>query len=261
MLRKQLSYATFTDVGDREINEDSLCAMERDGKYCFAVCDGLGGHGMGDAASRLVVEVFQEMFEKTEDMSSFLPQAIQASQDILMAEQKRLDVSHKMKTTVAAMVSDGKRAYIGHVGDSRVYVFRHNKVLRRTLDHSIPQMLVLTREIKEEEIRNHPDRNVLLQSVGTEWEEPMYELMRPVPLWRCQGFLLCSSCSRFRQHVGRFHKSRCGRACCRPMRCKPHPSIPEHRHLPFPRESMNESSCWSRSYSKSRSLTSLLPTA
>ena len=192
MLRKQLSYATFTDVGDREINEDSLCAMERDGKYCFAVCDGLGGHGMGDAASRLVVEVFQEMFEKTEDMSSFLPQAIQASQDILMAEQKRLDVSHKMKTTVAAMVSDGKRAYIGHVGDSRVYVFRHNKVLRRTLDHSIPQMLVLTREIKEEEIRNHPDRNVLLQSVGTEWEEPMYELMRPVPLWRCQGFLLCS---------------------------------------------------------------------
>ena len=82
--------------------------------------------------------------------------------------------------------------YIGYVGDSRGYVFRRNKVRTRTLDHSIPQMLALSGEIKESEIRHHPDRNILLRVIGIDWEEPMYALLPRVPLSKCQAFLLCS---------------------------------------------------------------------
>ena len=53
-------------------------------------------------------------------------------------------------------------------------------------------MLVLAHEIKESQIRNHPERNTLLRVLGVDWEEPMYELMAPVPLKKCQAFLLCS---------------------------------------------------------------------
>ena len=53
-------------------------------------------------------------------------------------------------------------------------------------------MLALSKEIKEEQIRNHPDRNMLLRVMGVEWEEKMYELMAPIPLKKCQAFLLCS---------------------------------------------------------------------
>ena len=71
-------------------------------------------------------------------------------------------------------------------------MFYKNKVKTRTLDHSIPQMLVLAKEIKEDMIRNHPDRNMLLRVMGVEWDEIMYELMQPISLKKCQAFLLCS---------------------------------------------------------------------
>ncbi len=187
-----MKYAVFTDKGDREINEDSVGYVEKGNNFCFVLCDGLGGHGMGDVASDLVKDVFCNCFSKTDDMVNFLGETFGAAQQILMAEQKKHRASRKMKTTVVALTTDGKSAYIGHIGDSRLYVFKNNKVKTRTLDHSIPQMLVLSREIKESEIRNHPDRNIVLRVMGIEWEEPMYELAVPLPLKKCQAFLLCS---------------------------------------------------------------------
>ena len=147
---------------------------------------------MGEVASSLVLSVFEDQFRKTDDVVNFLGQTFAASQDILMAEQKARGAQRKMKTTGVAVVTDDRNAYVGHIGDSRGYVFYKNKVKTRTLDHSIPQMLVLSREIKEEQIRNHPDRNTLLRVMGIEWEDTMYELMSPIPLKKCQAFLLCS---------------------------------------------------------------------
>ena len=187
-----ITYSTYTDKGGRDINEDSIGVFQNAGNLCFVLCDGLGGHGMGDAASSLVVEVFKDQFSKTDDLVNYLGQAFLASQDILIAEQKARNAEKKMKTTAVSLVTDGNTAYIGHIGDSRVYAFNKNKVKTRTLDHSIPQMLVLSKEIKESEIRNHPERNIVLRVMGIEWEEPMYELMVPIPLKKCQAFLLCS---------------------------------------------------------------------
>lgn len=186
------SYSMYSDKGGRELNEDSVGAFQNNANNCFVLCDGLGGHGMGDVASSLVVEVFKDQFYKTDDVCNFLGQTFCAAQDILMAEQKNRRAGRKMKTTATALVTDDRNAYIGHIGDSRVYVFHRNKVRVRTLDHSIPQMLVLSKEIKESEIRNHADRNILLRVLGVEWEEAMYDLMMPIPLKKCQAFLLCS---------------------------------------------------------------------
>lgn len=187
-----LKHAVFTNVGGRKINEDSVGVFHNSGNYCYVLCDGLGGHGMGDVASSLVVSVFEDQFGKTDDVVNFLGQAFIASQDILMAEQKTRNAKQKMKTTGVAVVTDDRNAYVGHVGDSRGYVFSRNRVKVRTLDHSIPQMLVFSREIKESQIRNHPDRNIILRVMGVEWEDTMYELMSPISLKKCQAFLLCS---------------------------------------------------------------------
>ena len=53
-------------------------------------------------------------------------------------------------------------------------------------------MLYIAKEIKEEEIRNHPDRNMLLRVMGTHWEGTMFEVLKPLSLKRYQAFLLCS---------------------------------------------------------------------
>lgn len=187
-----LSYAVFTNAGDRAVNEDSVGVFHKEKSSCFVLCDGLGGHGMGDVASQLCCAVFEDQFAKIGDPKDFLDKAFLASEDILMAEQKARRARHKMKTTAVAVVTDDQNAYIGYVGDSRLYLFRRNKVKMRTLDHSIPQMLVLSKEIKEHQIRNHPDRNILLRVLGVDWDEPMYETIPAYPLKKCQAFLLCS---------------------------------------------------------------------
>lgn len=186
------TYAVFTDVGDRQVNEDAAGVFHNGDNNCCVLCDGLGGHGMGDVASTLVVNSFGTLFGKTDDVTLFLEKSFIAAQDMLMAEQKKRNADRKMKTTCVSVVTDKHNAYIGHVGDSRCYVFYKNKIKMRTLDHSIPQMLVLSKEIKENEIRNHPDRNTLLRVMGVEWDETQYELSGPLPLKKCQAILLCS---------------------------------------------------------------------
>ncbi|MBO5870723.1 MAG: serine/threonine-protein phosphatase [Clostridia bacterium] len=187
-----LKHAIFTNVGGRQINEDSVGVFQNGENNCYILCDGLGGHGMGDVASSLVVSVFESQFKKTDDVVNFVGETFAAAQDILMAEQKARNAKRKMKTTGVAVVTDDRNAYFGYIGDSRGYVFHRNKVKTRTLDHSIPQMLVLSKEIKEDQIRNHPERNILLRVMGVDWEDNMYELMSPMPLKKCQAFLLCS---------------------------------------------------------------------
>ena len=192
MTKYLITNSMISNLGNRNINEDSIGQYIGTNSHAFILCDGLGGHGMGDKASSLVRDVFINQFQNMQDCSNILPSTFMAAQDILMSEQVRQKAQSKMKTTAVALVIDEDKAYIGHVGDSRLYIFRKNKVLKRTLDHSIPQMLVASKEIKESDIRNHPDRSMLVKVMGIEWEEPLFELMKPIPLRKCQAFLLCS---------------------------------------------------------------------
>ncbi len=187
-----LKYIQSTDVGGRQINEDTIKSVSDGDNYLFVVCDGLGGHGMGDVASQLVADVFVEQFNNGVLGDGFLSDAFTNAQNSLIKNQELKGIKNKMRTTAAALFIKDETVYIGHVGDSRVYVIANNKVLKRTIDHSVPQMLALSGEIKECEIRNHPDRNILLRAMGTEWDNPMYDLMQPVCLDECQAFLLCS---------------------------------------------------------------------
>jgi serine/threonine protein phosphatase PrpC len=188
-----LSYKTTSKTGDREHNEDAALCLERDGNYCFAVADGLGGHGKGEVASRMAVEVFGREFEKASgETEAFLDAAFTRAQRAITDAQRAANKRFDMKTTVVALaVMDGSCRF-GHIGDSRLYLFRGNKIKCRTFDHSVPQMLVLSGEIKEKRIRAHPDRNRLLRVMGVDWDSPQYVLSDAFDLAECQAFLLCS---------------------------------------------------------------------
>jgi len=188
-----ITYAALSKVGGREINEDSVVAVEKDGSFCFVVADGLGGHGKGDVASQAVVSVFKREFEvNRQGVDEFLKHALVLSNDTILDIQKSENDRYGIKTTTVALAIIGNKCAWGHVGDSRLYAFRKNKVYKRTLDHSVPQMLVLCGEIKESAIRGHQDRNKLLKSLGTEWEKAQYELSDIGDPHKYQAFLLCS---------------------------------------------------------------------
>ena len=192
MTEKYYDVSVWTDVGSREVNEDAVGVFERGNEACFVLCDGLGGHGMGEVAAALVRDVFGSRFAEGHDPAGFLEDTFAAAQDILTAEQAYRGAGQRMKTTAVAGLLDGKRLRFGHVGDSRLYVFSGNRVLTRTLDHSIPQMLVIAGDLDESEIRGHPQRNYVLRVLGVPWEEPLYEIRKPLPLKKCQALLLCS---------------------------------------------------------------------
>lgn len=188
-----LFFSNYTAPGTRLVNEDAIGIFEKNKYHLFVCCDGLGGHGMGDVASQLVVHTFGEVFEQFYDNPDLLVKAIEISQSSLLLEQKRLNAKNKMKTTAAALYTDGETARIVHIGDTRAYTFYKNRLKGRTLDHSVPQMLVLSRQIKEREIRNHPDRSLVLSVLGSAWEEEApYEISAPIPLKKGHAFLLCT---------------------------------------------------------------------
>ena len=69
---------------------------------------------------------------------------------------------------------------------------KKGKYILRTLDHSVPQMMVSRGDLREKDIRKHEDRNRLLRVMGAEWDSPKYQMTGPVPVTRHTSFLLCS---------------------------------------------------------------------
>lgn len=188
-----LSFKTVSNPGEREYNEDYTGVRKRGNTYCFVLADGLGGHGGGDEASRLVCESILSDFARNGEVSGeYLSKCFEESQWMLLEQQKRQRRTREMKTTLAVLLADEYSIQWGHIGDSRIYYFQDKKFKRRTLDHSVPQMLVNAGKLKEKKIRGHADRNRLLRVMGIEWEEPMYEIAQPLRRAGGEAFLLCS---------------------------------------------------------------------
>ena len=184
-------YASITKEGDRSINEDYIGNITLEGTHLFCLADGLGGHGKGEVASEIVVKESISAF-KSNDKSDTLAKCFMQAQENLLKKQIKENSRDEMKSTLTLLLLKAKSALWGHVGDSRIYLFRKSKLFTRTLDHSVPQMLVSTGEINEKDIRFHEDRNRLIRVMGMEWNTPKYALSEEIATQSGDAFLLCS---------------------------------------------------------------------
>lgn len=189
-----ISFAMLSDLGSRENNEDCIGMYQDEQKFCFALADGLGGHGYGEIASRTVIDTVIETFVSDSDEQNFLMKAFQAAQEKLQNKQRLNSSLADMKTTLVSLILDDRTAQWAHVGDSRLYCFVNGKLWKRTLDHSVPQMLVSSGRIREKDIRRHPDRNCLLRVMGEDLdnEELNVTLSEVCRRELGQAYLLCS---------------------------------------------------------------------
>jgi len=190
---KILNYA-ISEVGGRKVNEDSIqCGYSADYGRIFVLADGLGGHGLGDAASqeacRTVFDYYQYNPEFYKGMFTGVYSACQRN---LNNRQIAEHAEGKMRTTMNLVCVDNNYVYWSHIGDSRTYYFQNGELVKRTIDHSVPQMLANLGEIKEEDIRHHEDRNRVLKVLGVEDQEPAFDEEEPVAISGTQQFLMCS---------------------------------------------------------------------
>ncbi len=183
-----------TDVGrKRSQNQDSGIARPELG--LFVVSDGMGGHRGGETASAMAVEIISNFTSKAESHQDWEPNrvisdALQAAN--LAVYEKSLNHVHLqgMGTTTTALLFKDHHLSIGHVGDSRCYLFRPNAVWQLTRDHSLVQEKLKAGLIKRSEVKTDRMKNVITRSVGFEKEVEVEIYQMEVQSGDC--FLICS---------------------------------------------------------------------
>lgn len=158
-----------TDVGrKRAANEDSMSNAITQNGLVALVCDGMGGHVGGAVASKIAVAAIVENLNSVyyEDPKIAIGESIdRANQAILQRAKEQPELSGMGSTCVMLLVRNGK-VYIGHVGDSRIYLVRSKRIKQLTKDHSFVQMLVDCGDITPEEAEHHSRKNEITNALG-----------------------------------------------------------------------------------------------
>lgn len=187
---KITGYAS-TDIGlKRKINQDAY--LKDDDLQLYVVADGMGGHRGGEVASQLAVEVIQRFCRENRSMQARerLDKAINLScKEIFEQSRKNSELAGMGTTIVAVLISDGV-AYIGQVGDSRVYLMNSGGIWQVTEDHSLVNEEIRAGRLAVGQESTYQFRNVITRSVG-------YEDHVSVDVYRRQvsagdAFLLCT---------------------------------------------------------------------
>ena len=137
------THATISHRGGRKVNEDASGNLIHTAGACFAVADGLGGHGGGDVASKIAVETIVGAYRNHPEFSSVRVGTLLelAQQAILMRQQEDCRLSRMRSTAVVLLLEDAK-AWWAHVGDTRLYHFADGHIVHQTKDHSVPQAML-----------------------------------------------------------------------------------------------------------------------
>lgn len=156
-----------TDVGKvRANNQDAPIVSEK--LRLYGVADGMGGHKGGEVASTSARDdLLRELEGKTPSVAT-LSGAIEEVNRLIYHQQEHDDALTGMGTTLSVLWMSDNFVYIGHVGDSRVYLLRDGEFKQMTLDHSLVEQLVREGVLTEEEAQNHPMRNIITRAIGTD---------------------------------------------------------------------------------------------
>jgi len=164
----QLASAGFSARGSRDYNEDRLGYAGSNTTGYWGLADGLGGHKGGARAAELAVEAGLASLESglASRLEDRLKQAVSQAHARIRAMQKAEAGYANMRSTLVLLGVSREDMVWAHSGDSRLYHFRDGKLLWRTRDHSVVQLLVSAGEISEADVTTHPERSRLISCLG-----------------------------------------------------------------------------------------------
>jgi protein phosphatase len=165
--RLRLDFGAVSDVGRvRRDNQDSGYA----GPWLLAVCDGVGGAARGDIASATAITQLRRLDEppgsdSADELLARVAGAIHRAHDRLVELVDEDPALSGTSTTATVLAFDGTRIGVGHVGDSRAYLYRDGALRQLTVDHTFVQTLIDEGRITEAEARVHPHRNLIMKAI------------------------------------------------------------------------------------------------
>jgi len=200
--KASIDFAAVTDVGMRRSNnQDAHAAIKADSLerftargHLFVVADGMGAHAAGELASRIAAEQIPLYYlrKPSGDPIAALRDAVQqANFDIHQRGQQNQDF-HNMGTTASSLAILPEGALVAHVGDSRVYRVRGDKLEQLTFDHSLVWEMEASGQVKaESQLSNSIPKNIITRSLGPS-PSVLVDVEGPFPIKPGDRFLLCS---------------------------------------------------------------------
>jgi protein phosphatase len=176
----------------RQANEDRYAMAPQLGLYLVA--DGMGGHRAGQVASEMAAEAAIRAVDALQgasvSLAEKLRQAFACSNREIFAAASRDASLEGMGTTLVSLLVTDERLALAHVGDSRAYLVRGDRIRCLTHDHSVVGEMLRRQQISEEAAREHPHRHVLTRALGVRSTAmPDLAEMTPEP---GDAFLMCS---------------------------------------------------------------------
>ena len=165
---------SITDIGKkRKLNQDYVYTSETPVgplPNLFLVADGMGGHKAGDYASRCAIETIVDYIGRTGDVEpvGILEAAVARANEMVRYKASSDEAYNGMGTTLVAATIEGNRMRVANVGDSRLYVVGSRKINQITRAHSYVEEMVRMGEIRRDQARSHPDKNIITRAVGAE---------------------------------------------------------------------------------------------
>jgi serine/threonine protein phosphatase PrpC len=198
---QSIRYASVSDIGFRRRNNQDSCAIRicsdqqtwREHGHLLLVADGMGGHAVGELASKIAADTVCHTFFKVRDL------------DVVDALRKSLETANatinergslnrdfaRMGTTCTSLALCSQGAVIGHVGDSRAYRIRGDRIDQLTFDHSLHWELMRQGRMRPDDIFMHESRHVITRSLGPE-PAVQVDIEGPYPIFPGDVYLLCS---------------------------------------------------------------------
>ena len=165
-----------TDIGKiREINQDYYYISDTINELqLYMLADGMGGCNGGEIASKLAIETaksyiennFKQIEKDKESIIQLVASSMEYANMVVFEKSKESKELEGMGTTLEICLIYNNKAFIGHVGDSRIYRIRKEFIRKLTQDHSYVQKLVKDGTITQEEATHHPQKNMLMKALG-----------------------------------------------------------------------------------------------
>jgi protein phosphatase len=157
-------HAVATDPGKRRRRNEDAYVVE---PPLFAVADGMGGAQAGEIAARIAASVLRDELPGTSGEEAVVALIKEANRRVFEAAASD-EARAGMGTTITAALVENDTVQIGHVGDSRAYRIRDERLEQLTEDHSLVAELVRSGKLSPEEADTHPQRSVITRTVGTD---------------------------------------------------------------------------------------------
>lgn len=163
---------SVTDIGrKRKMNQDYVyCCTQAVGMLpnLFIVADGMGGHNAGDFASRFAVEEFVRQIKqgKGKTLIQTMEESVQNANRMLLEQAAERPELKGMGTTFVAATICGETMYVANIGDSRLYLISGEEISQVTQDHSLVEEMIRRGELRREDGRFHPNKNVITRAMG-----------------------------------------------------------------------------------------------